>query len=479
LNINAISKPMDASPSNSLQNERGAKMENQDVVDVAQAIDNRGIGGKQLEIFALCFACLLADGFDAQALGYAIPVMSKAWGVVPAAFTTALSMGLAGMVVGALALGSLADYFGRRRVILICTALFGLSTVCIALVTDMSGLTGWRFLAGVGLGGCVPNALAMVAEYSPARTRATVVMVTACAMSLGSAVGGVIAGWLMPKFGWPVVFWVGGIFPLVLVVVMSMRLSESIRFLTIKNQKTEELSALLGKICRATFSPSAKFKLIEHKVSGLTVKNLFSEGRALSTLLIWTIYAMCLLDIYFFASWLPTLLHKADVPLQRALMATSSLHVAGIVASLLLGRVLDRFNARRVLALLYFLGAISIVAIGVLLDSHTLLLVATFCAGFCMVGGQSGMHVVTSQAYPTFMRSTGMGWALGIGRMGSIFGSIIGGTLLGMNWDAGSMLYVGAIPAITAAIATFVLSILHARTTKIDPASSSQVARQS
>jgi AAHS family 4-hydroxybenzoate transporter-like MFS transporter len=428
-------------------------------LDIAEAIDSQPIRRFQLMVFALCFLCLLADGFDAQALGYVVPLMSKEWGLTPAQFAPAFSIGLVGMAVGALALGSLADYIGRRWIIIGCVAVAGAMTLSMASVTSLPDLIKLRFIAGLALGGLIPNALALGSEYSPNRLRAVVVMVTACGISIGSAVGGLVAGALLKSHGWPIVFQIGGSIALGLAVLTAIALPESVRFRAVRKPDPVKTNALMRRIAPGLqVGPQTTFIVQEEKSAGLTVRHLFSHGRLGSTLLLWVIYFCSLLEIYVFASWLPTVLTRAGVSLQWSVYATSALQIAGTVASLLLGTVLERFNPGRVLTLLYLFGAVAVFSIGLSMHEPWLIVLAASCAGFGIVGGQAGTHAVASRVYPTFMRSTGMGWALGIGRVGSVIGPLIGGMLLARNWPAPDMLLVGALPALVAAAAAFGLS---------------------
>lgn len=428
-------------------------------LDIAEAIDSQPIRKFQLMVFALCFFCLIADGFDAQALGYVVPLMSKQWGLAPASFAPAFSLGLVGMAIGALALGSLADYIGRRRIIIACVAVVGAATLAMASVSSLSELITLRLVAGLALGGLIPNALALSSEYSPTRWRAVVVMVTACGISIGSAVGGLVAGALLKSHGWPIVFDIGGAIAIGLAVLTALALPESVRFRAVRKPDPAKMAALMRRVAPGLqVDAQTTFVVREEKAAGLTVRHLFSQGRLTPTLLLWVIYFCSLLEIYVFASWLPTVLTRAGVSLQWSVYATSALQIAGTVASLLLGTVLERFNPGRVLTLLYLFGAAAVFSIGLSLHEPWLIVLAASCAGFGIVGGQAGTHAVASRIYPTFMRSTGMGWALGVGRVGSVIGPLIGGMLLARNWPGPDLLLVGALPALVAAAAAFGLS---------------------
>lgn len=433
-------------------------------INLAEAIDGQRISRFQFLVFFLCLLCLMADGFDAQALGYVVPAMSKQWGVEPGLFKHAFTVGLLGMAIGALALGSLADYVGRRRIILLCALVVGTSTWLMGAVTSIDQLIALRFFAGLAIGGLIPNTLTLAAEFAPTRNRATVVMITACGISTGAALGGLIAGLLIEQHGWPIVFHIGGGLSLALAVVFYFVLPESIHFQALKTPNDPRFIRALGKIFpKRNFATGTRFVTGEVKRSGLTVQHLFTEGRAVQTLLVWFIYFLCLLEIYFLASWLPTLLSKAGVPLQWSVYSTSVLQIAGTVAALTMGSLLERFNPARILMLLFILAGGALLLIGRVVDNHALLMFSAALVGFGVVGGQGGMHAIASRIYPTSMRSTGMGWGLGIGRIGSIVGPLIGGILLTLHWEPKALLELGAIPPLLAACAAFLLSLTFSR----------------
>ncbi|GAB7545170.1 MFS transporter [Cupriavidus sp. 8B] len=436
-------------------------MKSPSIHNLSEAIDARPLSRFQWRVFALCFLCLMSDGFDAQALGYVVPPMSKTWGVMPSTFAPAFSAGLVGMAFGALVLGSLADYVGRRRIIVACMFIAGVVTWATSYVNTMPELIGVRTVAGIAMGGLIPNVLALCAEYSPSRRRALVVMVTACGLSMESALGGFVAGSLLTSHGWPVVFQIGGAISVALSVLTLVALPESIRFCALREGKGAELTSLMRRVCPDLGRDTqARWIVNEEKATGFTVTHLFAQGRARFTLLIWIIYFTCLLEIYFLASWLPTVLARAGLSTSLSVYATSVLHIVGTVTSITLGTVLDRGNPARVLSALFMMGAMSIALIGVSLDNALMLLLATAGAGAGIVGGQAGMHAIATRTYPTFMRSTGMGWGLGIGRIGSVVGPLAGGLLLAMQWPAQDLLLVGALPALVAAGAAFALSRL-------------------
>ena len=218
------------------------------LVDVAGYIDQQPVGGFQIKLLLTCAAVLFLDGFDTQAIGYVAPALAKEWGLSKAALGPVFSAGLFGLMIGALVFGPLADRIGRKKIIIFSTLAFGIGTLATSFIADVNTLLAIRFLTGLGLGGAMPNAVAMTSEFSPRRRRATMVMIMFCGFSVGAALGGLLAAWLIPQFGWRSVFVIGGIAPLALAPILAWRLPESVRFLALAGRAPERVAELLGYI---------------------------------------------------------------------------------------------------------------------------------------------------------------------------------------------------------------------------------------
>ncbi|HET6838627.1 MAG TPA: MFS transporter [Bradyrhizobium sp.] len=430
------------------------------LVDVAQFIDRQPVGRFQIRLLLACAAVLFIDGFDTQAIGYVAPALAREWGLTKGALGPVFSAGLFGLMIGALVFGPLADRIGRKKIIIFSTLAFGVGTLATALVQDVGMLLAIRFLTGLGLGGAMPNAIALTSEFSPHRRRATMVMIMFCGFSVGAALGGFLAAALIPQFGWRAVFVVGGLAPLLLAPVLALRLPESVRFLALTGRAHDRVAQLLGFIdSRAIFAPETRFIVQEAGLAGIPVLHLFRAGRTLVTLLLWVVFFMSLLDLYFLSNWLPTVLNDLGASVSAAVAIGSMLQVGGVVGTLLLGIVIDRFSFRA-LALVYFIAVFAVGAIGQVGHSVVFVTMTIFVAGFCIVGGQIAANALAATFYPTAMRATGVGWALGIGRVGSIVGPLVGGALLTLKWSAGSVFGAAALAALCAALAAFALSRL-------------------
>jgi len=429
------------------------------IVNVQEFIDQRPLGRFQLQVVALCALIVLIDGFDTQAIGYVAPAIVKSWHVQRQDLGPVFAAGLTGLMLGALAFGPLADRFGRRPVLLFCTLFFGIMSLLTATASSLQTLLVFRFVTGLGLGGAMPNAIALTTEYAPRRVRATTIMIMFCGFSLGAALGGLAAAGLIARFGWKAVFVVGGVVPCVFFAFLPRGLPESIRYLVVTGGRNARVASILSRIDPATpVDPAAEFTVEEHRPKGFVVAQLFAEGRGRFTLLTWVVFFMSLLDLYFLTSWLPTIIHDAGIRVESAAVITAMFQVGGIAGTLLLGRLFDRFSPYAVLALTYLGASAFVVLIGTVGASAALLVVTIFGAGFCVVGGQIGANALTAESYPTAIRSTGVGWALGIGRIGSIIGPLVGSELLSLHWDTRHIFLVGAGPVLIAALAALAIS---------------------
>ena len=430
------------------------------IIEVAEFIDAQPVGGFQIRLLATCAAVLFLDGFDTQAIGFVAPALAREWGVTKVALGPVFSAGLFGLMIGALLLGPLADRVGRKKIIIVSTVAFGLGALVTTLVQDVSSLIVIRFLTGLGLGGAMPNAIALTSEFNPRRRRATMVMIMFCGFSVGAALGGLLAAALIPQFGWRSVFVVGGVAPLLLAPILAVKLPESVRFLALTRGFDARVAQLLLLVNPgAVFAPATRFIVDEPKLSGIPVKHLFTSGRTVPTLLLWVVFFMSLLDLYFLSNWLPTVLNDLGASLSQAAVIGSMLQIGGVVGTVALGRVIDRFSFRA-LALVYFIAVFAVGAIDQFGHSAMFVTVAIFAAGFCIVGGQIAANALAAGYYPTSVRATGVGWALGIGRVGAIVGPLIGGALLQAKWSAGEVFLMAAAAALCAALAAFALSRL-------------------
>ena len=429
------------------------------LVDVAELIDQQAVGRFQIGVLLLCASAMLVDGFDTQAIGYVAPALSVALAVKPSALGLVFAAGGLGAILGGLALSAYADRVGRKPIIVGSMLFFAVCTLLISTANTVPQLMWMRFAIGLGLGGVVPNALALSAEYMPKKFRVTLVLMTWLGFSIGSGVAGPVTAYILVAHSWRAVFLFAGILPVVLAPLLIWRLPESLHVLTQRGSDGRRIATMLAQMnADLVFPADARFINSEKKEKGFPVALLFREGRARITLLLWVMFFMNLLAIFFLNSWLPTVLHKAGLPQHLAIVIAALLHFGGIAGGLAIAPLCDRFNPYVVLAFAYILSGTFIAGIGMSRNVALFAMATTFFAGFFTFGAQNTANAIAAIRYPTAMRSSGIGWALGIGRIGQIVGPLIGGFLLSLQWGTTEILYVIAVPSVVAATAAYFLS---------------------
>jgi MFS transporter, AAHS family, 4-hydroxybenzoate transporter len=446
-------------------------METSKTIDISDVLDRSKISSFQIGIFVLCGLCLIMDGFDVQALGYLAPAIIQDWHIPLAQMGPALSAALFGILVGSLVFSMIADKVGRRPVLIFATLVFSVITLMTARVNTIAELRTIRFFAGMGLGGIMPNAVALVGEYSPRRLRVLLMIVVSNGFNLGAVIAGLVSARLIPVFGWRSVFLVGGTIPAAIGLLMLTSLPESLQFLALRGKASEKLAKWIRRIDPGTVIGSGTtFVVRENKSGGVPILHLFTEGRALGTTLLWTINFMNLLNLYFLASWLPTVVNAAYGSVSTAALVGTTLQVGGVIGTFLFSWLVERIGFIPVLGTAFTTACISIALIGQPALSLALLFLVVFVAGFCVVGGQGAVNALAATYYPTNLRSTGVGSGLGIGRIGGIAGPSLAGLLLvgfefrilGIPFKIPALMprelfYAAAIPALISAVTVFSL----------------------
>jgi AAHS family benzoate transporter-like MFS transporter len=420
-------------------------------INVSEVIDNSKFNRFHALMVFWCAFIIVFDGFDLVIYGTVVPVLMKEWSLTPLQAGSLGSYALFGMMLGALIFGPIADKLGRKNVILFCVTLFSTFTALIGFSTGPTEFGIYRFLAGLGLGGVMPNTVALMTEYSPKSLKSTLVSVMFSGYSVGGMLSAGLGIILIPYFGWESIFFVGAL-PLLMVPLMYKFLPDSPQFLVAKN-KNEQISQLLSKV-NTDFTPQKNdhYVIVTTKTAGMPVIKLFENRRALSTVMFWISFFMCLLMIYGLNTWLPNLMSKAGYPLGSSLAFLFVLNMGAIVGATFGGWIADHWNAKKVLVLFFIMAGISLTLLG--FKANTVILyILVAIAGAATIGTQIIANAYVSQYYPPEMRSTGIGWSLGIGRLGGIVGPMMGGILLSMNLPLKLNFIAFAVPGIIAALA--------------------------
>jgi AAHS family 4-hydroxybenzoate transporter-like MFS transporter len=426
------------------------------IFDVNAFLDRPAFGAYRFFVFGLCTLVMIVDGYDVFVVGYVLPALAQSFGVSPHEVTSVFVFQTIGLGLGAYAVAPFADRIGRRNLVLICTTLFGLLTLLCTRASTVAELSTIRFFASLFFGGVVPNLVAITSEYGSHRSRANLVMILFIGYTIGAGGGGYIAALLVHNYGWQGAFWMGGLTPLAMVVLLFFAMPESIRFLALRGDRRDEVATALRRIDPAVDLAGVTGYTIQEKKSGaMPVIALFRDGRAAATLALWISDAMNLFVLTLVASWAPTFIHLfSGAETEQAAGIAALFSLGGILSPLLLGLAMTRYSASVALAINYALGGCALAFLGFVSTSISLSALGVFFVGWFVVGGQGGINALAAMLYPTEMRATGIGWAVGAGRVGSVFGPGLGGIMLAQHWLPTSIYLLAAIPLIVAALAT-------------------------
>ncbi len=434
------------------------------ILDVTAILDRNPIGAAQLKIIALCCATSLLDGFDTMVMSFLAPSISQEWHASHGAFGIVFSATLLGGAIGATGFGLLADRFGRKALILAAVTWFAALTLGCAFSMNLQQLIGLRFLAGVGLGGAIPNILALAGEYAPARRRSTVVAIVTWGTPLGAVLGGLLAGPMVQAWGWRSVMLLAGIAPVALLPGLLLAMPESARFLALSPTNAVRLRALLADICpRETIPSRVQFSIAEttRRRSGLDA--LFRDGLGWGTTLLSAAMFMSLVLSFFLVNWSPTLLSQAGLPMKDAILGTIVLNLSGVIGSLFIARWIDgKVNGAAVLGVAYLCAVLAIVLTGLATSApnlrHAPVLMGLGAAGFFLIGSQITLSAYITGFFPTAIRATGVGFNNAFARLGSLLGPAAGGILLGAGVGPSQLIVGSALPGGLSATFLFLLA---------------------
>src|SRR5688572_9607152 len=301
-------------------------------VNIPELLANSRIGPLQKRVFMLCLLTLIIDGFDVQAMGYVVPALSTAWDLEPAQFRTVLPAANFGVLFGSLVFSPLADKIGRRPVLVWATLWFAVMTLAAAYAQNVTQLFWLRLVGGIGMGCIIPNATALIGEYSPAARRVTLMMTITVGFTAGGAIAGFVARALIPAFGWQSVFIVGGAIPLIIAVAMYFGLPESLQFLAVRRRRLDQVGRWLKELNPAiTVDEKTEYVANEESRGGVPFIHLFSDGRGLVTVLLWVVSFMNLLVLYSLSNWLPTVVNGMGYDQNTAVLVGTILRVGGTI----------------------------------------------------------------------------------------------------------------------------------------------------
>ncbi|WP_233836676.1 MFS transporter [Paraburkholderia sp. ZP32-5] len=432
-------------------------MTQNNTVDIADVVETQERSWFTITLFVLCALVMLADGFDNQALNYAAPRIIKEWGINRALMTPVFNISIIGWMAGSVVFAMLADRIGRRRAILMATALFGAFTFAVPFAHNLVELSILRFCAALGIGGGMPMAVSLITDYARSGKRALIITLLYLGYTAGSAGGGLLAAEIIPAYGWRSVFYVGGAGAVLVMLALFAGLPESIRYLALRKPNSERILGYARRLKpSAHFADGTRFTIQEQVRTGVPVGHLFTEGRSAMTIFLWLGLGLSFVTHFFLSQWMTTLLSDQIGYANAA--RSQALFQLGAGFSWFFGWMIDK-KGLKVMTLTMILGAIPVAALGVAVGSGaSLTMMMAMASGLLVLGGNIGLNAVSSMIYPTFIRSTATGASFAVARIGAIIGPLLAGLLIAVGTPIGTIFLLGALPLLASGIACFMLN---------------------
>ncbi|PWT92174.1 MAG: hypothetical protein C5B56_02700 [Proteobacteria bacterium] len=425
-------------------------------IDVTRIIDDRPINQFQVLAIALCALVAFLDGVDTQSIAVAAPIIADNLKLTRAALGPMFSAALLGAAVGALTFGPLGDRFGRKRMLIVATLIFAVFTLATPLAGSYESLLAVRLAAGIGLGGATPCFIALASEFAPARRRAMVASLIWAAFPLGGTIGGFANSYILTNFGWQAIFWVGGVLPIVVAAALLMWLPESLRFLIATGGHREQVAMIIRKLDPDVPS-DARFVSDEVQIEGAPLKQLFANGRAAGTILLWVPFFTAFGTLALAVVWTPLLLRDNGISPAQASIVIGVHGIGALIGMGSAGRLMERFGSAPVLCPALALGAIVTTTLGYAATSVTAMSVALFLIGLFVGLGASGAIALAALRYPTAIRSSGVGWAMGMGRFGQVLAPLLASALVAASWSNIHLFLIVGLAPLCGALAILAL----------------------
>lgn len=432
-------------------------------IDINDIINRDKLSPLQWMVFILGFLVFFSDGLDTGIIGFVAPALIDDWGISKKQLAPVLSAALVGMSIGALLSGPLADKFGRKGVIVLTTMVFSSFTILCGFADSTSELMIYRFITGLGLGAAMPNISTIVSEYMPAKRKAFLTGLAGCGFMLGISSGGLISAYLLESMGWAKVIILGGMMPLILVVLLMTQLPESTQYLIKRNQQ-DKAKNILARLQGHAFTSDIHFVLPQQELHNNQNPVKLVLGKYLSgSAMLWLCCFMSLLVFYLLTSWMPTILKTAGFSTQQFSLLSAIFPFGGVIGAIVMGWYMDKVHPTTVIKYAYLFAFILFIVAGLIYTNITLLSITIFFIGALLVGAQSSLLPLAALYYPAVCRAVGVSWMHGIGRIGAILGAFFGALIFTFNLNLDAIFYVLAIPTVISFIALSIKVILEKR----------------
>jgi AAHS family 4-hydroxybenzoate transporter-like MFS transporter len=428
-------------------------------INVTDVLDNAKLNSFHILIVALCALMIFFDGFDLQAIGFAAPALAEALHISRPALGAVFSAGQFGLILGGLAFGLMADRWGRKPVFILSGVVFGIGSIGTALSGSYEALVAWRVFTGIGLGAATPIAVTVATDYLPRRHRVALTIVMYTAVSIGGVFGGAVSAYIA-TFGWQTVFYVGGMLPLIFVPILFVLLPESLNFLVSRGRSGAQIAHILERVAPGKrFDPNGQYSMEEAYEKRFPVAALFRNGYAPRSILVWLLFFMSLTTLFFMTNWMPSLFNSLGVTPERIVGISAFAQAGALLGAIVAARLTLSYRAFLIAGTGYLLAAIGLLVLGNVGGLFAALLVTDFLLSFFFYGVQNVAVAMTGRLYPPRIRGTGVGWGLGVGRVGGVVGPTIAGALLALHFAPGQLFMFAAIPCVLAGVACLVISV--------------------
>lgn len=428
-------------------------------VNVTEVLDNAKVNSFHILILALCALLIFLDGFDLQAIGFAAPALAEALHISRPALGPVFSAGQFGLILGGLGLGLMADRWGRKPAFILSGVIFGVGSIGTALSGSYATLLAWRVFTGIGLGAATPLSVTIATDYCPRRYRVALTIIMYAAVAIGGVFGGAVSAYIA-TFGWQTVFYVGGILPMIFAPILLALLPESLNFLVSRGTSGAETARILERIARGRiFDPNGQYSMAEAYEKRFPAAALFRNGYAPRSMLVWLLFFMSLTTLFFMTNWKPTLYNSLGVTPGGIVEIAAFAQAGGLLGAIVAARLTLSYRAFLIAGTGYVLAAIGLLVLGNVGGVFLALLVTDCLLSFFFYGVQNVTVAMTGRLYPPRIRGTGVGWGLGVGRVGGVVGPAIAGALLALHLAPGQLFMFAAIPCVLAGGACAVISV--------------------
>jgi len=424
------------------------------IARIRSTIDDRPMTTTQILVVMICFVLNMLDGMDVVLMSYAAPVLAEDWSIPATALGAVFSAALVGMTAGCLAIAPYADVIGRRRMIMIAVFVIASGMLLSGICQSIGQLVAARVYTGLGVGAILASMATMTAEYSSEKRRNLCVTFLQAGFPIGAVITGFASAWLIPEYGWRSMFIAAGVITGVMLPVVFFMMPESLEFL-VKKQPRGALGAVnktLHKLnARELDALPDDVPKAQQKTS---VKALFAGPRGFSTSMLWTSVFLAFFTLYFVISWIPKIAVDAGLPLDKGIYAGTAYNLGSFIGSIFLGWISARFGLQRMIFAFFLLATVMLIVFGAIQMNVLLILLSAFAIGITLNGGFNGFWPTAARLYPTEIRATGIGWAVGAGRAGAVLGPLLGGYLLQSGVGLAVTFSVFAAPLLLAGICT-------------------------